>query len=221
MDSTPEEDLHAARNPRRLYPTLWHYFWSAFGSISVGIALPSFLTILYISKTPEFQRSPVYDTLILLALAFIGCSPLAVLLSVILFAFLSTKVHKWTLRRAINLSALGGVLLAFLNIPGYGVFFYIIMHLGNNLMSDWLALTLILRVALLFIVAGASCGMWIGWQAWRSFSIDSKFIPRFSLGTLMLLVLMWATVMLAFQPYQPSKQSNPPSPSREWLPTPN
>jgi hypothetical protein len=81
-------------------------------------------------------------------------------------------------------AAVIGAAIAFLNFPGY------------------LAVAIVHppRVALLFLVAGATCGLWVGWHAWRATHLDAPRWPRFSLKTLWLLAMAWGALLVIFAP---------------------
>ncbi len=121
--------------------------------------------------------------------AIILCGPGAVVLSVVLLRNLAHLTWGWTQRKTLAAGVLSGIWLAFMNVPGY---FVVEILRGDTDVSA--------RIALLFIVAGASCGLWIGWLAWKAWHPGERFFPRFSLRTLVLLVLLWGGAMLAFQP---------------------
>ena len=114
------------------------------------------------------------------------------MLALILMSFLALKTPQWSVKRSITSGALWGMGLAFLNFPGLCVLEF--------LYDEHEPIVSVLRVALLYVVAGSTCGMWIGWQAWRGFRPSEGFLPRFTLRTMLMIVMLWGTVLVAFQP---------------------
>ena len=167
-----------------------HYAACALGAVFIGVTLPSILVALRVSgggNADAGQR--LLRLLAIEATATIGCGPGAVVLSLSLFAMLLPGMRTRSLRQATVYGALSGIVVAFLNLPGYLVFFYLE---GDAHAAE--------RVGVLFVVAGSSCGMWVAWQAWRACRPNEGFLPRFTLRTVMLVVLLWGSAMLAFQP---------------------
>ena len=84
---------------------------------------------------------------------------------------------------------LGGTVLSFLNVTAYlgAEYFY------------WDTYPYI-RMGLLFAVIGASSGFIVASGAWWLAYPAEKIIPRFTLRTLLVLVLIFGGLMLAFQP---------------------
>jgi hypothetical protein len=95
----------------------------------------------------------------------------------------------WTLGESMVRGACYGAALNFVNLPLYSV---ISLLNGDELLA--------VRVIILFAVSGSLWGTWIGWHAWKAWHPEEHFFPRFSLRTLILVVLLWGGVMLMFQP---------------------
>jgi len=57
-----------------------------------------------------------------------------------------------------------------------------------------------LRIALLFVVTGATCGAWIAWQAYRERHPERGFFPRFSLRTLIVGAFSWGLLLAVYMP---------------------
>ncbi|MEI6233975.1 MAG: hypothetical protein WCT04_13040 [Planctomycetota bacterium] len=167
---------------------------AALGSIFIGVTLPSILVCLHLYEIK--LGGPPHEIMqeefvILLVAGTIFCGPGASVLSSILLLILERRSLVWTLQQTMWGGVLGGIAMAFLNVPGYMV--------GFILEDDPYVYS---RVTLLFAVAGSTCGLWIAWVAWRSQHPGERFLPRFSLRTLIVVVLLWGAVMLAFQPKQ-------------------
>mgnify|MGYP001616675931 CR=1 FL=1 len=81
-----------------------------------------------------------------------------------------------------------GSVIAFLNLPA---------HL-SAVLFEWDSSLDLLRYILLFIVSGASCGAWIGWQAYRAENPQAGFFPPCSLKTLLGVVLAWGALLALF-----------------------
>jgi hypothetical protein len=77
-----------------------------------------------------------------------------------------------------------GVACAFLNLPGYAAGMYVGLP----------------RLLALFVVAGATCGLWIAWQAYRNIHPEAGCFPQYRLSTLLMLVIAWGVVLALFTP---------------------
>lgn len=84
-----------------------------------------------------------------------------------------------------------GALLAFINIPS--------LLTGAYLFDDRGAGT-IPRFMLVFSIAGATGGIWNGWQVWREWYPECGVLPPFSLRTLLALLFAWGVVAGLFMP---------------------
>ncbi|HYF50669.1 MAG TPA: hypothetical protein VEJ63_14750, partial [Planctomycetota bacterium] len=116
-------------------------------------------------------------------IATIFCGPGALIIGFLLYTFLK-GFEASVVRERILCSMWVGALLAFFNFPGYLALAFVDLS----------------RVVALFLVAGASSGAWLAWQAYRSQNPGAPIFPRFSLGTLMLIVLAWGALLLIFAP---------------------
>ncbi len=192
--STPPSEIPP--QAMRVAPPLGclNYLMAALGSVLIGVTLPCALVGLRTLGNIQIQNGPDhhhFDFVDMVVVAIIFCSPGAIVFSLLLLAILERQAANWSLRRSMVEGAIFGIMMAFANVPGY---FAIVLLQGDTFVYA--------RVMLLFVVAGASCGIWIAWQAWRKTHPQERFLPRFSLRTIMLLVLLWGAVMLVFQPQQ-------------------
>ena len=125
--------------------------------------------------------------------AIIFCGPGAFIISVVLYTrgqSLLLRNPDWTQQQLLARSAMMGIVSAFINLPGW---------LAIAIMPDDETF-IVARVLILFAVAGASAGFWIGWQVWRASHPEAGFWPRFSLKTLMLVVYAWGVLLAIFAP---------------------
>ena len=191
--STPKISPYRARLADRAKRGTLYALEATMGSVPIGVTLPCILVSLRLINRPSVEGVIFieFNPFAIFVCAVIFCGPGAIVLSLILLKILVSKTTDWTLRQIICAGMFGGIAMAFCNLPGYLVIE--LLH-GDTFVLE--------RVTLLFAVAGASCGMWIAWQAWRASHPKERFLPRFSLRTLMLLVFLWGIVMLAFQPRQ-------------------
>lgn len=169
-----------------------YYGAAALGSVAIGILLPFFLVCLRLMGKPQSAAHQFVDWgLDSLFVAMFFCGPGAFLLALVLFKvlMLESQARNWSQARTFVWGAVLGPVFATINFPGYFV--------GDVLKADDFIFE---RVMLLFAVAGTTCGLWVAWQAWRASHRHEKFLPRFSLRTLMLMVVLWGCAMLAFQP---------------------
>ena len=90
---------------------------------------------------------------------------------------------------AMRKGALIGCLLGFTNVPGY--FANILLAPTPNPG---------LRLVSLFAVTGATCGAWLGWQAYRHRHGRKAWFPRFNLSTQIFLVMGWGVLLALFMP---------------------
>ena len=178
---------------KRGSPGCFRYIKAVVGSVFIGVTLPSILVIMRCIHQPQYTHGLYSEIgpIGTFAAALFGCGPGAVLLSCVLLSTLSNRKDELTLRETFKAGAVSGIKFAFLNVPGYLVF--------TILVDDNFA---IVRVLMLFVVAGATCGMWIAWQAWSGWYAETRILPRFTLSTLMVFVFAWGAVMLLFQPAQ-------------------
>ncbi|MBI3829325.1 MAG: hypothetical protein HY291_07400 [Planctomycetes bacterium] len=86
-------------------------------------------------------------------------------------------------------SAMQGALLSFINLPAYSS----LTFFKNDPNSPFL-------ICALFGITGFTCGLWIGWQAWKEVYPSEGLIPRFGLRTLLLFVMAWGIVLAVFMP---------------------
>jgi hypothetical protein len=156
------------------------------GSVFIGAVLPSMLVCMRIWYIGHHDIAEV------MLLAILGCGPGAMALSFVLFFVFMANSPRWTLKRARVMGAFWGAAASFTNIPGY-----LVISLMERDSSP------ILRTFLLFLVTGATCGSWVAANAWLVHRPRDPFWPRFSLRTLMILMLAWGTLMAVFRPARP------------------
>lgn len=123
----------------------------------------------------------------LCAVATFLCGPGAAVLAFLVFGYLK----RFQLRNRVEPARLiwrgmgVGMAVSILNLPGF---------LAGLVLHSF-SLTF-----LLFAVAGANCGAWIAWQAYRATEPAARFFPRFTLATLLALVFGWGVILALFMP---------------------
>jgi len=192
----------------RAFVVRQYWAWAAAGSIVFGLALP-ILLVVWNSKgqfadllpgmgAPVPQTTPTFwgvvETLVgvtFFAMAF--CGPIAAVLAVLVYVELRRHADKEdaSLSYVVKRGAVIAGVAAFVNVPGY---------LAGVLMPAEHPVPMFVRLPVLFIVAGVTCGMWIAWQAWRASRPMEPVLPRFSLSWLLMLVIAWGAVMAVFAP---------------------
>lgn len=177
-------------------------FWvtASAGAILIGITLPTLLvswqrsfTLLEFDDFPgqhPKEQSIVGSLLQAEIPALILCGPGAVLLTVLLYYHLRHSHRSMEIRPLANIGMMIGVLCAFMNLPAY----------LSSVFIDWNRPFAAIRYLMLFVVAGATCGMWIAWQAYRSNHPGTGFFPRYRLSTLLMLVLAWGALLALYAP---------------------
>lgn len=83
-----------------------------------------------------------------------------------------------------------GVFFAFLNLPA---FFGAKFFRGED---EWWWL----RFAALLAITGASCGAWVGWQAYKEWHTERGMFPAFTLQTLLVLVILYGFLVGLYFP---------------------
>lgn len=165
----------------------------------IGVALPAILLAFHAGQnaftyySPSSKASFFFSNLgNLLMLGGLYATPGALVLGGLLMRFLSGRLHQKLVTRREHFwtGIILGALIAFLNLPCY-----LVAYLFPSSVNQ---VALILRVACLFAVTGATCGLCIAWQLWMAYHPDEK--PRFSLGTLLLCVLAFAAIVAVFLP---------------------
>ena len=177
----------------------------AAGSVFFGVTLPVLLCVLNCSGESfednlgeKVSQSDGATNIVSIAKGIIGleftailfCGPGAIILGLLLYSYLRLESKNMTEDALIHTSIWRGAFLAFANIPG----FLAIVLLGP---PEGLAL---LRVGALYIVAGATSGMWVAWQVCRQNNPQCGFLPRYRLSTLMGIVIAWAALLAFFAP---------------------
>ncbi|MCW8132017.1 MAG: hypothetical protein KIS92_16845 [Planctomycetota bacterium] len=163
------------------------------GSIFIGALLPSLLVWVHRCGAPfrhDGEPWQLSQLVLLQVMAGLGCG----LFSFFIAFFFKRKILR-DYGEQVELSVLErgaarlGAIVGFLNLPGY--------YAGFFFPSGWLS---IVRIFVLFVVTGVTCGLWIGWQAYRMYHPKEGIWPRFSLRTMMVLVLAWGLLLALFSP---------------------
>jgi len=199
--SVPDAKAQAAQRRRATARRFKSALWALLGAVVLGVVVPTLLTAMHTYDAEPMNVSAsqvsgafgrfVLKFLMLMVFAGLGCAPGAVLLALLLFYFLqkhpeSKLEHE---RALIERGAKRGALAAFANLPGFLALVFL-----------WQEDFAILRVLLLFLVTGTTCGAWIGWQAYRASHMDRSLFPRFTMGTLLALVMSWGVLLVLFGP---------------------
>lgn len=175
-----------------LEPGWRQYVINAAGALGFQVGLPSVLIALRFSRHFSTSSSGVasfFAALLKCLLFGVSCCGIgAVVSSAILLSMINYFDERWTFRASAIVSFASGIVLAFLDLPVYlfGIIF------PDIVIEGW-------RVLVLLAVLGGPSGLWTAWQARRSRLPEERDLPRFSLRTLVVIVLLWAVAMLAFQ----------------------
>ena len=170
------------------------------GSVLFGVSIPVALVSLSCGRhgvTPFGSAGPIRpwsevlgNWVIIELMATLLCAPGAIVLTNLLRSHCRDVLRRKKSPRAVHWSGmLTGSMLAFLNFPAYGAYTYIEDQSHP-----------LLKLALLFIIAGATSGIVVSWQAWREVNPDEGYWPRFSLGSLMIAVIAWGALLAVFAP---------------------
>ena len=178
----------AAPSPRLPLST---YVYGILGAYVFSLLLPCLL--LYWRAQGKFLGegppwSPTAFALLILT-AVVICTPGTTVLALILTVILRRKPQpeaEAERKPLIGFGALAGAGLAVLNAPAYLGLFHI--HF------DWP------RMVGLVLVGGATAGAWIGYQVFRGYHRQYPFFPRWSLRTLMLIVIALGLLMWLYMP---------------------
>ena len=133
------------------------------------------------------QRWSVGNLIALVITAVILCSTGTLVLGLILVAIVRRRPEttgEQLKRQVVRKGAIYGAVLAFFNVPAYLGF----LHVGNPGFIPILG------------VGGAMAGAWIGWRVYGKLEPPQPFWPRFSLGTLVLIVVVWAALFFLYAP---------------------
>jgi uncharacterized membrane protein YsdA (DUF1294 family) len=179
-----------ARGPSKRLP-LSAYVYGVLGAYVLSLFLPCLL--LYWRAQGKFLGegppwSPVAFGLLILT-AVILCTPGTTVLALIVTVILRRKPQPEAEAERKPLLGLGasiGAGMAVLNFPAYlGV-----LHIHG----DWP------RMVGVVLVGGATAGAWIGYQVFRGYHRQYPFFPRWSLQTLMLIVITLGLLMWLYMP---------------------
>lgn len=169
------------------------------GAVVLGVIVPCGLAAMRMTDLtfdggdtgPSSLLAYIERAAMLCMIAGFFCSPGAVILSAIIVIMLRKQIHNegGTHARWIQRGSVYGAVAAFLNFPGY---------LAAAILPDDGFMPV--RLITLFAVTGATCGAWLGWQAWRENDLEAGLVPRFSLRMLIFLVLGWGVLLSLFVP---------------------
>jgi hypothetical protein len=192
---------------------LWTGVWAGLGAVALGVTLPTLLVCwncgrLGVTRFTDDYGVPyeptcsqILDRCVgLEVIATVACGPGALILTAFLYANLKRGAGEaeTRLREVVERGMFLGACLAFLNLPAYGC--VALLPETSRLLPETSRFLLGLKVMALFAVAGASAGAWIGWQAWRATHTKEPFWPRYSLLTLIVVVVAWGALMGLFAP---------------------
>jgi thioredoxin 1 len=191
-------------------PLPWHSwltrrYWlmACLGALVIGVTLPVLLVSWHTWPRGPFAEfnanlnentGPVpalsfgefaHDCVGLQITATIFCGPGAMILALLMYLYLRNSFPADAEARRMKVGIALGATLAFFNFPGY---------LAGALFHSWL------RLIALFIVAGATSGSWIAWQAHRARNDQAGILPRYTLKTLLVIVVVWGGLMAVFAP---------------------
>ena len=174
------------------------------GALVLAVLVPCVIIWLCDGGDPRFQTAPynpgdfiasrfrtIECLLSLCVYATIFCGPFTASLGFGLYWLLvgSDRARKNEERDILLIGALSGCFIGYLNLPIFAAASFL-----NG--KGWEAP----QEAMLFVVSGATCGAWIAWQAFREVQPGRGFLPRFSLRTLILLVLAWGALLALLLP---------------------
>ena len=183
-----------------------YWLMACAGAIVIGVTLPTLL-VCWNASTPLTSLildgggpiSPsiaqvMEDFILVEIIATVGCGPGALCLGLLLYGRLSRRAKEQQTEASalIKRGLFFGMGLAYLNLPGYLAIIFMPSQDHPDIKFA--------KIMLLFAVSGASCGVWIAWQAYRSAHEGERFLPRFTLSTLMGLVFGWGLLMAVFAP---------------------
>ena len=194
--------MDAAPKPKGgFWPSVRRLALICTGSVLIGVTLPVLLCLWTLSgeamhpkggAKPDLSLDTIAGEAVGLELiAVMFCGPGAIILGLLLYWHLCHKSKVMTEDELIHGSMWRGALIAFLNLPG----FFALILLND---SPQLA---VIRIISLFLVAGATSGMWVAWQVCRKNNPLCGFIPRYRLSTLMGVVFAWAVLLALFAPH--------------------
>ena len=176
------------------------------GALALGVLVPSVLTWMARSGTDypieliddgtttakwEYWNVDSLFQLMFMALAF--CGPGIVIITLILYVGFrkGRSVQQDDEGPAMRTGVICGAAISWLNFPALLV----------RIFLDQYPLAT-LRVIVLFLVTGATCGGWIAWQAYREAHPERRWFPRFTMGTLLVLTLSWGLLLMIFMPLE-------------------
>jgi hypothetical protein len=170
------------------------------GAILFGVSIPVAIVVLAGDRAGfsihgsrgEFRpwEDIVAGWIFLQIVATIFCGPGAVILAIMLMSHCRSILENGgSLRRVQVSGVIGGALLAFANFPAYAAIIYFEEQPHATL-----------KLITLFLVAGATSGAIISWQAWREVNPNEGYWPRYSLRALLIAVFAWGALLALFVP---------------------
>ncbi|MCZ7646793.1 MAG: hypothetical protein M5U26_16150 [Planctomycetota bacterium] len=167
-----------------------HVGWLVLQTWLVGYVTGGCLLVLALSRTghPDYA-----DSLMVLA---IGAFPVGSLIALGLLRALWKRAvsHEAEVRRLVTWGACVGGLLSLINLFVYPAVL-ILSHSAGLEYRDGFD---VLRLFAGLTASGATAGAWLGWQVARVFDPLLGRLPRFSLRTLVILVLAWGALLALF-----------------------
>ncbi|MCW8132016.1 MAG: hypothetical protein KIS92_16840 [Planctomycetota bacterium] len=175
--------------------------WAFLGSIVLGVIVPTALTTMHTvdaepfripdSEVPFVAFRFLIKFGVLAICAAVGCGPGALILTgILLHRMMKHPGSQAPDERPLILRAAWlGAIFSFANLPGLLALIFLATE-------EWA----FARIVALYMITGATCGGWIGWQAYRAHHLDRGFMPRFTLGTLISLTMGWGGLLILFGP---------------------
>ena len=161
-----------------------YWILAAGGAILSGLTLPGILLAFNIGVGESLRLISRVEFWLFIAFVATG----AFLLGLWLFYDLVRRWEWLNSRPPLLAGAMLGVVLAFMNLPGYLAY--------ELLKGDFR----IHRLIALFLVAGSTSGAWIAWQAYRTKKPEVPFWPQYSIRSLLLLIIAWGALLALFAP---------------------
>jgi hypothetical protein len=187
--------------PANAWPTpgCFAYLRAALGVYCIATLFPILIFCWHNNEFTRYSRSVIFPTLYaLLVIASIIVAPGAVILSAISLRILRSVCVNQSRYELLRSGAVMGVFLGPCNLPSWLVVFPLTFEARVFKVSE---------MVLLYCLTSALCGMWVGATAWRARQPDGKVPFRFSLRTLVLVMLAIGAVLTVFQPDLALKRS--------------
>ena len=165
------------------------FFLVWFGGVCFfSTILPVLLLCL---RNNEFGPLQSFDTLTTFQLARASTIMLgAVLLAIPLTWFSWREATASNLARLVPLTAAWGIMFGWLNFPA-------LQYIPRTTSYERVSM---FQIVALYVIAGASCGIWIGWLSWLAKRRERGPSLQFSLRTLLIAALAFGAVLCLFRP---------------------